>query len=129
MNRPKSYARLQKEAEEARAQRVAAKYLPSEDDREVFSALKARLNGGLPRTNREFEDAAPLPADLDLRTANVELYEFFLSPPCWKVRALLHYYKVSYDSVFCVPFMPRKGLDNRRALDTCHTDSRPAPHR
>ena len=51
------------EAEEARAQRVAAKYLPSEDDREVFSALKARLDGGLRGQIRPLRGEHPIKLD------------------------------------------------------------------
>ena len=62
-------------------------------------------------SNAEFEDVAPL-TGIDLSTTDVELYEFFLSPPCFKVRALLQFYGISYKSVFCLPGIPTRRLDN-----------------
>ena len=63
-------------------------------------------------SNREGEDVAPLPSNLVLHKAAVTLYEFGLSPPCCKVRALLHYYGVPYVSSFTVPRQPKSGLDS-----------------
>jgi len=56
-------------------------------------------------SNKEFEDIPPI-TGVDIKAANVVLYETFLSPPCWKVRALLHYYKVPYTSKLALPGVP-----------------------
>ena len=66
-------------------------------------------------SNREGEDLAPLPADLKIHSAKVSLYEFNQSPPCWKVRALLHYYGVEYESIVTYPGSKVEGLDNAYA--------------
>jgi hypothetical protein len=50
--------------------------------------------------------AVPPITGVDIKAANVVLYETFLSPPCWKVRALLHYYKVPYTSKLALPGVP-----------------------
>ena len=50
-------------------------------------------------SNREGEDLQTPLAIEDLASAKVTLYQFNESPPCWKVRALLHYYKVEFESV------------------------------
>ena len=51
----------------------------------------------------------------DLKSAKVTLYEFDASPPCWKVRALLHYYGVEYNTITAYPGSKIEGLDNTYA--------------
>jgi len=68
-------------------------------------------------TNREGEDLAPdelakLHAIGDLKKANITLVEFNESPPCWKVRAMLHYYELPYTSVHAYPGSKVEGLDD-----------------
>lgn len=64
-------------------------------------------------SNKEGEDLAePLPADLNLKTASIQLFQFNFSPPCAKVRALLHYYGVPFESVTTQPHQHRDDIDN-----------------
>ena len=65
-------------------------------------------------SNPEGVDIAE-PLSVDLKAANITLYEFNESPPCWKVRALLHYYGVAYKSVTAYPGSKIEGLDNSYA--------------
>lgn len=68
-------------------------------------------------SNREGEDLPAsdleaLRAIKDFKSADVTLYQFDQSPPCWKVRALLHYYCIPYKSVTAYPGAKVEGLDN-----------------
>ena len=68
-------------------------------------------------SNREGEDLPPgdvakLSSITNLKTAKLTLYQFDQSPPCWKVRALLHYYEIPYLSVTAYPGGKVEGLDN-----------------
>jgi len=67
-------------------------------------------------SNREGVDLPPDTLDkldkLDLKASKNTLYQFDQSPPCWKVRALLHYYGVPYESVTAYPGSKVEGLDN-----------------
>jgi len=63
-------------------------------------------------SNAEGEDlGSPLEVK-DLKTADVVLYQFDASPPCWKIRALLHWYEIPYQSVTAYPGSKIDGLDN-----------------
>lgn len=63
-------------------------------------------------SNAEGEDlGSPLEVK-DLKTADVVLYQFDASPPCWKIRALLHWYEIPYRSVTAYPGSKIDGLDN-----------------
>uniref|UniRef100_A0A7S4EUE2 GST N-terminal domain-containing protein n=1 Tax=Chrysotila carterae TaxID=13221 RepID=A0A7S4EUE2_CHRCT len=62
--------------------------------------------------NKEGEDIEDLPSDLFETNPKVSLFEFALSPPCWKVRALLHFYRVPYKSIFALPHNKVEGVDN-----------------
>ena len=61
-------------------------------------------------SNCEGEDVA-LPAQLSLKGAQITLFEFSLSPPCAKVRALLHFYRIPYTSSVTLPNAKKEGLD------------------
>ena len=68
-------------------------------------------------SNAEGQDLSePLPAELTtldgLRKANVKLYEFKFSPPCAKVRALLNYHGVEFESVEAKPHEKKSDIDN-----------------
>ena len=67
-------------------------------------------------SNLEGEDLSE-PLDVtsleELRRAKVTLFEFDQSPPCWKVRALLHYYEIPYTSVTAYPGQKVEGLDDQ----------------
>jgi len=62
-------------------------------------------------SNKEGEDVA-LPEGIDLKQAKIVLYEFALSPPCAKVRALLNYYSVPYETNTTTPGQEKEGIDN-----------------
>jgi len=67
-------------------------------------------------SNREGEElpaaALDVLAKTDLKSAKIKLYEFNESPPCWKVRALLHFYGLEYESVIAFPGAKVEGIDN-----------------
>jgi len=69
-------------------------------------------------TNREGMDIASEDVQklqqLDLKSgAKIKLYQFDLSPPAWKVRALLHYYGVPYESIAAYPGQQLEGVDSK----------------
>jgi len=62
-------------------------------------------------SNKEGEDVV-LPPNVDLKKAKIVLYEFSFSPPCAKVRALLNFYSIPFESNTTTPGQSKEGIDN-----------------
>lgn len=65
-------------------------------------------------SNLEGQDlpAGTIPADIDLKAATLKLYHFSYSMPSVKVRALLNFYQVPFESVTTQPHQKRDEIDN-----------------
>ena len=87
---------------------------PGSDTRNAQTMCKSKPVLTRHSSNLEGQDlpAGTLPADLDLKAATLKLFEFSYSMPSVKVRALLKYYQVPYESVATQPHQKRDEIDN-----------------